>query len=45
MKTWGELVFGYGLPVLRKVVTTLCELPEPLRATRHCLGAIVDLWR
>ena len=38
MKSWGELVFDGGTDVLRTVVQTLCDLPEPLRATRHCLG-------
>ena len=31
-------MFDRGTPVLRAVVGALCSLPEPLRATRHCLG-------
>lgn len=38
MKLWGKLVFGSGMRVLRNVLTTLCELPDPLRATRHSEG-------
>ena len=34
MKLWGEVVFGSGTQIMRKVLEALCELPEPLRATR-----------
>ena len=35
MKLWGEVTFGSGTQTMRKVLEALCELPEPLRATRH----------
>lgn len=38
MKIWGEITFGPGMPVLRNVVTMLCGVPDPLRATRHSGG-------
>ena len=35
MKLWGKLMFGSGTQVRRSVLEALCELFEPLRATRH----------
>ena len=35
---WSTVVFNPGTDVLRTVVRALCEMPEPLRATRHRLG-------
>lgn len=35
---WSTVVFNPGTDVLRAVVRALCEMPEPLRATRHRLG-------
>ena len=35
MKIWGKVMFGSGTQAIRNVLEALCELPEPLRATRH----------